>query len=71
MRKLNIYQKSDLGVIKSLPWCGGSTTTHKDEFGNELYYTVFVKPTNIIQKIITNYVIKSLECTFEEEIKAA
>lgn len=70
MRKLNIYKNSDLAVIKSLPWCGGATITHKDDFGIR-YYTVFVKPKNVIQKIITNYVIKSLECTFEEEIKAA
>jgi hypothetical protein len=70
MRKLNIYDVYDLKVVKSLPWCGGATTIHKN--GNSIsYYTVFIKPKNLIQKIVTNYVIKSLEFTFEEEIKAA
>lgn len=69
MKKLNIYDDYDLGVVKSLPWCGGATITHKNDFGVN-YYTVFVKPTNIIQRIITNYVIKSLECTFVQEMAA-
>lgn len=71
MIKLDIYKDSDLAVVKSLPWCGGATITHKDEFGHVRYYTVFIKPKTIIQKMITKYVINSLECTFEKEIKAA
>ena len=68
--KLDVYQNSDLKVIKSLPWAGGSTTIHQDEYGVN-YYTVYVKPRNIIERIVTKYFIKSLDCTFEVERKAA
>ena len=70
MIKLNIYKKSDLEIIKALPWSGGATITHKTEMGTELYYTVFLKPSTLWQKYVTKKVLNGLTCTFVQD-KAA
>lgn len=69
MIKLDIFSNADLAIVKSLKWCGGATIIHKDEYGI-IYYTVFVKPKNLIEKIITQYVLKDLKCTFQKDIAA-
>lgn len=70
MIKLNVYKTSELEMLKTLPFCGGATITHKTDGGQTLYYTVFLKPRNFIERIWCKYVLKNTECTFVQE-KAA
>ena len=69
--KLNVYNTSELEMLKTLPFCGGATIIHRSECGTPLYYTIFLKPRNIVERIWCKYVLENTEYTFVQENKAA
>lgn len=71
MIKLHIYEKRELDMIKALPWCGGATGYVRNDYGHTVYYVVFVKPRNLVEKYITKKIIQIMPCTFIQGRKAA
>lgn len=69
--KLNVYKTSELEMLKTLPFCGGATITHRSTCGTPLYYTIFLKPRNIVERIWAKYVLKNVQFTYVQESMAA
>ena len=67
--KIDVWSDYALRTFKALPWCGGATVTHRSD-GITIYYTIYLKPRNFIEKIVTNYMIESIDGAFRSSMAA-